>query len=271
VVPEPPVVEVKAPVVPEPPVVEVKAPVVPELSVGSDETLILETPKIELPEENEDEDDDGCSTVMLTRPVKTPKPEPEAILPKPPPTVNPSWSSLNYGTAPGSEPKPAPETVPSSDLGQESKVLTLLLELDGKDMSVEVPAGFTVASACGYLIGGKLPLETDLEGTIVASWRLGDDSGPADGMAPVESLGPCPTLYRVEAKSIMVDVMVKSEPSQRFRTRVSSTVRVGSLIAGIISWCELDGGSWSLNHDDVSLDASLLVEELPKSGLVLEK
>ena len=273
--PEPVAVEVKVPAAPEPPAVEVKAPAVLDLSVGSDETLILETPRIELPEENEDEEDDGCSTVMLTRPVKTPKPEPEVI----PPTANPSWSSLNYGTAPGSDPKPVPksslEPVPapeaSSDLGQESKVLTLLLELDGKGMSVEVPAGFTVASACGYLIGGKLPLETDLEGTIVASWRLGDDSGPADGMAPVESLGPCPTLYRVEAKSIMVDVMVKSEPSQRFRTRVSSTVRVGSLIAGIISWCELDGGSWSLNHDDVSLDASLLVEELPKSGLVLEK
>jgi hypothetical protein len=151
------------------------------------------------------------------------------------------------------------------------KMLTLMLEINGEPFSVDVPAGVTVASACGHFMGGKLPLETDLEGTIVASWRLGDESGPSDGMDPVESLGPCPNLYRVEAKPVMVDVLVKSEPSQRFRTRVSSAVRISSLITGIVSWCDLESGPWVLNNGEVALDGALLVEELPKAGLVLAK
>ncbi len=137
----------------------------------------------------------------------------------------------------------------------------------GSLVKTRIPTGFSLAEAVSFLTGSVLPMRTDLQGRIRLGYRLGDDSGPADGTQQISSFkaGSTLVLHPVVAREVWVRVEVRLgeevEPSV-FRTPVNTALNAATVADALTSWLSLPAGRWFLKLGESFVPPHLLLDEL---------
>jgi hypothetical protein len=167
------------------------------------------------------------------------------------------------------EPVPAVETPLVAIPATPVEILQVSLGDDGPLLETWVPEGATLAVACTWLHGAILPVETALDGRLVASWRLGNSAGPLPGWHLVADSEKALVLHRIE--NVSKEVVIRLEGNgEVVRLKTSSVVQVGALIELIARHQGVDlSGTW-IYAGEQAYPHEALLDELPDSELVLK-
>jgi hypothetical protein len=158
---------------------------------------------------------------------------------------------------------------PAAVMAAKLEIIRVTLGGGGPVLEAWVPEGANLAVACTWLYGALLPVETDLNGRLVASWRLGTHAGPLPGWQLVSDSEPPLVLHRItnKTKELALRVEVSKEV---VRFKASSVVQLGALIGSIGKHQGVDlSGLWVCAGGQ-AYPHEALVDELPDIELVLK-
>jgi hypothetical protein len=212
-----------------------------------------------IPSPSASEDDEDAATVMMVRPTPTPRaPEPEVPAPEPEVAESPA-------------PKLPLMQKGASVASPAAKVQTIQLTLGegGPLLEALVPEDANLAVACTWLHGALLPVETSLDGRLLAGWRLGTAIAPLPAWQSVADCEQPFTLHRVTSKARAVKIRVDGEASV-LSMKVATVVQLGALIELVGKHQGVDfSGAW-LYYGEQAFPHEALVDELPDDVLVLK-
>ena len=168
------------------------------------------------------------------------------------------------------EPSEAPVDLEKEEVAA-SSVCSLRVRLgpEGPVLEGVVAQDATLAIACNWLHGALLPVETSLEGRLLAAWRLGTAEGPLPGETRISDASGEWVLHRVESAVRTLKVRIESEP-EILSFKVASVVQIGAVV-GLIGRHKNANLSEKWLHDgDRVVPHEALVDELSDSVLVLK-
>ncbi len=135
----------------------------------------------------------------------------------------------------------------------------------GESFKTRFPGKASLAESVARLSASLLPVQADLAGRLSHGWRLGPESGPAQGDTLVERFGEGSllVLHPVLASERLASFEVQSGDTPiRFRAPVSNVVPVATLVDHLVRWLELPEAKWRLWVDKTPLDPYLLLDEV---------
>ena len=149
------------------------------------------------------------------------------------------------------------------------EIIRVTLGEGGPVLETWVPEGANLAVACTWLYGALLPVETALDGRLVASWRLGTQAGPLPSWHLVSDTESPLVLHRISNKTKELVLRVE-DSGEVLRFKVSSVVQLGALIDSVGRHTGVDlSGLW-VYADGQAYPHETLVDELPDVELVLK-